>query len=174
MQRLKKIAKDIAHHFPRRGYLGKGMVVCVDKYTAVKMYDLVQHYWEEEKLNLILERNKAKTLEERKVLDRAFDYMNKIKMAVVISEDGDDEKFTSRGLNIQKHRDEMARVDENGYDIEDRFKDPENPFALVFVCAMWLTGFDVQNLSTIYLDKPMKSHTLMLLVTRCWYSRLRQ
>ena len=59
--------------------------------------------------------------------------MNKIKMAVVISEDGDDEKFTSRGLTIQKHRDEMARVDENGYDIEDRFKDPENPFALVFV-----------------------------------------
>lgn len=164
--RLKKIAKDIAHHFPRRGYLGKGMVVCVDKYTAVKMYDLVQHYWEEEKLNLILERNKAKTLEERKIFDRAFDYMNKIKMAVVISEDGDDEKFASRGLNIQKHRDEMARVDENGYDIEDRFKDPENPFALVFVCAMWLTGFDVQNLSTIYLDKPMKSHTLMQAIAR--------
>ena len=164
--RLKKIAKDIAHHFPRRGYLGKGMVVCVDKYTAVKMYDLVQHYWEEEKLNLIVERNSAKTTEERKALDRAFDFMNKTKMAVVISEDGDDEKFTSRGLNIQKHRDEMERVDENGYDIEDRFKDPDNPFTLVFVCAMWLTGFDVQNLSTIYLDKPMKSHTLMQAIAR--------
>ena len=164
--RLKKIAKDIAHHFPRRGYLGKGMVVCVDKYTAVKMYDLVQHYWEEEKLNLIVERNSAKTLEERKALDRAFDFMIKTKMAVVISENGDDEKFTSRGLNIQKHRDEMARIDENGYDIEDRFKDPENPFTLVFVCAMWLTGFDVQNLSTIYLDKPMKSHTLMQAIAR--------
>lgn len=164
--RLKKIAKDIAHHFPRRGYLGKGMVVCVDKYTAVKMYDLVQHYWDEEKLNLIVERNNAKTEEERKMLTRAFDYMNKVKMAVVISENGDDDKFTSRGLNIQKHRDEMNRVDENGYDIEDRFKDPENPFSLVFVCAMWLTGFDVQNLSTIYLDKPMKSHTLMQAIAR--------
>lgn len=164
--RLKKIAKDIAHHFPRRGYLGKGMVVCVDKYTAVKMYDLVQHYWDEEKLNLIVERNNAKTEEERKMLTRAFDYMNKVKMAVVISENGDDDKFTSRGLNIQKHRDEMNRVDENGYDIEDRFKDPDNPFSLVFVCAMWLTGFDVQNLSTIYLDKPMKSHTLMQAIAR--------
>ena len=164
--RLKKIAKDIAHHFPRRGYLGKGMVVCVDKYTAVKMYDLVQHYWEEEKLNLIVERNDAKTPEERKRLDRAFNYMNTVKMAVVISENDDDSKFASRGLDIQKHRDEMARVDENGYDIEDRFKDPENPFALVFVCAMWLTGFDVQNLSTIYLDKPMKSHTLMQAIAR--------
>ena len=164
--RLKKIAKDIAHHFPRRGYLGKGMVISVDKYTAVKMYDLVQHYWEEEKLNLIIERNDAKTPEERKLLDRAFNYMNKVKMAVVISEDDDDSKFTSRGLDIQKHRAEMARVDENGYDIEDRFKDPDNPFSLVFVCAMWLTGFDVQNLSTIYLDKPMKSHSLMQAIAR--------
>ena len=77
------------------------MVVCVDKYTAVKMYDLVQHYWDEEKLNLIVERNNAKTIEERKAIDRAFDFMNKIKMAVVISEDGDDDKFTSRGLNIR-------------------------------------------------------------------------
>lgn len=164
--RLKKIAKDIAHHFPRRGYLGKGMVVCVDKYTAVKMYDLVQHYWDEEKLNIIKDRNNAKTKEEHDMLTCAFDYMNKVKMAVVISENSDDEKFTSRGLNIQKHRNEMARIDENGYDIEDRFKDPENPFSLVFVCAMWLTGFDVQNLSTIYLDKPMKSHTLMQAIAR--------
>lgn len=164
--RLKKIAKDIAHHFPRRGYLGKGMVVCVDKYTAVKMYDLVQHYWDEEKLNIIKDRNNAKTKEERDMLTRSFDYMNRVRMAVVISENGDDEKFTSRGLNIQKHRDEMARIDENGYDIEDRFKDPDNPLTLVFVCAMWLTGFDVQNLSTIYLDKPMKSHTLMQAIAR--------
>ncbi|MCI7401420.1 MAG: type I restriction endonuclease subunit R [Christensenella sp.] len=164
--RLKKIAKDIAHHFPRRGYLGKGMVVCVDKYTAVKMYDLVQHYWDEEKLQLIVDRNNAKTEEERKMYTRAFDYMNKVKMAVVISENGDDDKFTSRGLDIEKHRTEMQRVDENGYDIEDRFKDPENPFSLVFVCAMWLTGFDVQNLSTVYLDKPMKSHTLMQAIAR--------
>ena len=164
--RLKKIAKDIAHHFPRRGYLGKGMVVCVDKYTAVKMYDLVQHYWDEEKLQLIVDRNNAKTEEERKMYTRAFDYMNKVKMAVVISENGDDDKFTSRGLDIVKHRTEMQRVDENGYDIEDRFKDPDNPFSLVFVCAMWLTGFDVQNLSTIYLDKPMKSHTLMQAIAR--------
>lgn len=164
--RLKKVAKDIAYHFPRRGYLGKGMVVCVDKYTAVKMYDLVQHYWEEEKLNLIIERNNAKTPEERARLDRAFDFMNKVKMAVVISENDDDTKFAKRGLDIQKHRDEMSRIDENGYDIEDRFKDPDNPFALVFVCAMWLTGFDVKNLSTVYLDKPMKSHSLMQAIAR--------
>ena len=166
--RLKKIAKDIAHHFPRRGYLGKGMVVCVDKFTAIKMYDLVNQYWDEEKQNLIVERNKTTYgSNEYKMLTRSLDYMNKINMAVVISDTGnDDDKFTSKGLNIAKHRDEMNRIDENGLDIEDRFKDPDNQLSLVFVCAMWLTGFDVQNLSTLYLDKPMKSHTLMQAIAR--------
>lgn len=78
-ERLDRIARDIAHHFPRRGFLGKGMVVSVDKYTAVRMYD---------------------------------------------------------------------------------------PLSLVFVCAMWLTGFDVPSLSTLYLDKPMKGHTLMQAIAR--------
>ena len=164
--RLKKIAKDIAYHFPRRGFLGKGMVICVDKYTAVKMYDLVSFYLKEEKKNIIAERNKSKTIEDRDNFDKMLKYIDYIKMAVVISEDGDDDKFTEYGLDIKKHRDEMNRIDENGYDIEDRFKDPENPFSLVFVCAMWLTGFDVINLSTLYLDKPMKSHTLMQAIAR--------
>ena len=165
-ERLKKIAKDIAYHFPRRGFLGKGMVVCIDKYTVVKMYDLVEKYFEEEKINIIKDRNNAKTNEEKEVYDKILNYINHIKMAVVISDDGDDEKFEKKGLDIKKHRDEMARVDENGYDIEDRFKDPANPLSLVFVCAMWLTGFDVKNLSTLYLDKPMKSHTLMQAIAR--------
>ncbi len=165
--RLDKIAKDIAHHFPRRGFLGKGLVVCVDKYTAVKMYDLVSKYLVEEKRNITIERNNTTAdSEEYKMLTRALDYIDFIKLAVVISDDGDEEKYTSRGLDITKHMNEMARIDENGNDIEDRFKDPNNPLSLVFVCAMWLTGFDVQNLSTIYLDKPMKSHTLMQAIAR--------
>jgi len=144
------------------------MVVCVDKYTAVKMFDLVKHYWDLEKIQIIGERNDSSNDPEKvKALTKALNYMDWVKMAVVISDDGnDDEKFTSRGLNVQQHRDEMARVDENGFDIEDRFKDPDNAFSLVFVCAMWLTGFDVKNLSTIYLDKPMKSHTLMQAIAR--------
>lgn len=61
--RLSKIAQGIAHHFPRRGFLGKGRVRSVDKFTTVKMYDKVQHYWGIEIQNLIKERNKAKTKE---------------------------------------------------------------------------------------------------------------
>lgn len=165
--RLDKIAKDIAYHFPRRGFLGKGMVVSVDKYTAVKMYDKVQHYWAIEKQNIMQERNLAKTKEERDGLTNILNYMNKVEMAVIISEDADEnEKFAKQNLNIAYHRTKMNEITPDGKDIEDRFKDDGDSLQLVFVCAMWLTGFDVPNLSTLYLDKPMKGHTLMQAIAR--------
>ena len=164
--RLDKIARDIAHHFPRRGFLGKGMVVSVDKFTAVKMYDKVQYYWAEEKKALVAERNTAKTKEERDHITGIINFMDSVEMAVIISEDADEEtKFTAQGLSISAHRAKMNEI-KDGRDIEDRYKDPNDPLKLVFVCAMWLTGFDVKNLSTLYLDKPMKGHTLMQAIAR--------
>lgn len=165
-ERLDKIAADIAHHFPRRGFLGKGMVVSVDKFTTVKMYDKVQKYWDLEKKQLIKDRNNAKTEEERKEIKERLDYMNNVEMAVIISKEEDEErKFEAQGLNIRPHRKKMEQI-VDGYDIEDRFKDVNGKLQLVFVCSMWLTGFDVPNLSTLYLDKPMKSHTLMQAIAR--------
>ena len=164
--RLDKIAQDIAHHFPRRGFLGKGMVVSVDKFTTIKMYNKVQHYWEDEKKAIIKERNAADTKEKRDELTGILDYMNRVQMAVVISDDNDDDKkYTDQGLDIAFHRKKMKEL-VDGYDIEERFQNPTDPLQLVFVCAMWLTGFDVKNLSTLYLDKPMKGHTLMQAVAR--------
>ena len=88
-------------------------------------------------------------------------------MAVVISEENDEEaKFAKQGLKISEHRAKMKEITPDGRDIEDRFKSPDDPLQLVFVCAMWLTGFDVKNLSTLYLDKPMKGHTLMQAIAR--------
>ena len=166
-ERLDRIAQDIAHHFPRRGFLGKGMVVSVDKYTAVKMYDKVQHYWAEEKKALVKERNSAKTKEEQDEITARLDYMNKVEMAVVISEEADEiEKFKAQGLDIIPHRNKINEITPEGKDIEDRFKDKDDALSLVFVCAMWLTGFDVPSLSTLYLDKPMKGHTLMQAIAR--------
>lgn len=166
-ERLDRIAQDIAHHFPRRGFLGKGMVVSVDKYTTVKMYDKVQKYWAEEKKALVKERNNAKTKEERDKLTEQLNYMNKVEMAVVISEDAEElEKFQVQGLDIALHRKKMNEITPDGKDIEDRFKDKDDSLCLVFVCAMWLTGFDVPSLSTLYLDKPMKGHTLMQAIAR--------
>lgn len=166
-ERLDRIAQDIAHHFPRRGFLGKGMVVSVDKYTTVKMYDKVQHYWAEEKKALVKERNAAKTKEERDELTARLDYMNRVEMAVVISEEADEvDKFAAQGLDVVPHRKKMNEITPEGKDIEDRFKDKNDSLCLVFVCAMWLTGFDVPSLSTLYLDKPMKGHTLMQAIAR--------
>ena len=165
--RLDKIAQDIAYHFPRRGFLGKGMVVSVDKYTAVKMYDKVQHYWMIETQKIVKERNNAETAEERNKLTAILNYMDKVEMAVIISEEvNEKEKFGKLGLDISPHRQKMNEITTDGKDIEDRFKDPADPLQLVFVCAMWLTGFDVPNMSTLYLDKPMKGHTLMQAIAR--------
>ena len=165
--RLDKIAQDIAYHFPRRGFLGKGMVVSVDKFTTVKMYNKVQQYWLKEKHKIMHERNDAKTKEERDELTKILNYMNRVEMAVIVSEEADEnEKFQKQGLDISVHRQKMNEITPEGADIEDRFKDHDDPLQLVFVCAMWLTGFDVENLSTLYLDKPMKGHTLMQAIAR--------
>lgn len=165
--RLNKVAKDIVEHFPNRGYLGKAMVVSVDKFTAVKMYDKVKHYWDEKLKDLYIERSNAKTEEEKTKINSQINYMRDVEMAVVVSEEADEEeKSKKQGLDIKKHRQRMNLIDENGHDIEDNFKDPDHPLALVFLCAMWLTGFDVPSVSTLYLDKPMKGHTLMQAIAR--------
>jgi type I restriction enzyme, R subunit len=165
--RLETIAKDIVHHFPRRGYLGKGMVVSVDKYTCVKMYDKVQKYWKEEMRLLVGQAAHASTEEDKKRLQRILGYMRSVEMAVVVSEDADEEeRFQKQGLDIKIHRKKLNEIDGNGHDIEYRFKDPKDNLQLVFVCAMWLTGFDAPTVSTLYLDKPMKDHTLMQAIAR--------
>jgi len=165
--RLDAIARHIVYHFPRRGFRGKGMVIAVDKFTAVKMYDKVQHYWKEEIKKLNMDLSATKNGDEREKLKDLRDYMMSVDMAVVISEeDREEEKFNKEKLSVITHRRRMETIDENGFDIEDNFKDPNHPLALVFVCAMWLTGFDAPAVSTLYLDKPMKSHALMQAIAR--------
>jgi len=165
--RLETIAKDIVRHFPQRGYLGKGMVVCVDKFTAVKMYDKVQAHWKEETKRLVGQIGKTKDDTAKARFRKTVDYMRSVEMTVVVSEEaGEEKKFDAQQLDIKPHRKKMNALDKQGHDIEYRFKDPFDPLQLVFVCAMWLTGFDVHTLSTMYFDKPMKDHTLMQAIAR--------
>ncbi|MDR6571252.1 type I restriction endonuclease subunit R [Chitinophaga ginsengisegetis] len=165
--RLETIARDIVYHFPRRGYLGKGMVISIDKFTAVKMYDKVKRLWEEEKRNLQRQINEAKDVKEKEDNKRILEWMRKADMAVVISEEaGEEEKFKKEALDIKPHRERMLAPDENGQELEDKFKDAKDPLQLVFVCSMWLTGFDAPTVSSLYLDKPMKDHTLMQTIAR--------
>lgn len=165
--RLDRIAQDIVYHFPRRGYLGKGMMVAVDQFTAVRMYDKVSKLWKEEQKNLQTRIHNSKNDIEKHRLKQRQKYMSAVQMAVVISDpSAEKERFDKQGLDIQPHIDRLNKLDANGADIEDNFKDPEHPLQLVFVCAMWLTGFDAPTVSTLYLDKPMKGHTLMQTIAR--------
>lgn len=165
--RLETIAHDIVYHFPRRGYLGKGMVIAIDKFTAVKMYNKVMRLWEDEKRKLQTQISSLKDGKEKEEQRRVLDWMRKTDMAVIVSEEaGEDEKFEKQNLDIKLHRKRMLTTDDNGFDLEYKFKKPDDPLRLVFVCSMWLTGFDAPTVSTLYIDKPMKEHTLMQTITR--------
>jgi type I restriction enzyme R subunit len=159
--RLERIAADIVTHCLGRGFLGKAMVVCIDKATAIRMYDKVQRHWREELERVARELDQATGSEREKLEERAR-YLRETDMAVVISQAQNEvEDMRARGLDITVHRRRMMSED-----LDERFKDPDNPFRIVFVCAMWMTGFDVPSCSTIYVDKPLRRHTLMQTIAR--------
>lgn len=159
--RLDKIADDVVRHFAGRGYRGKAMYIAIDKATAVRMHDKVCARWAEE-INSAERALARMTGEERASAQAKLDWMKATDMAVVVSP-GQNEiaDMAAKGLDIKAHRRRM-----NEEDLEEKFKDPDDPFRLVFVCAMWLTGFDAPSCSTIYLDKPMKNHSLMQTIAR--------
>lgn len=187
--RLEKVAEDLVSHFMGRKQSGKGMVICIDKVTAVKMYDKVQKHWKAYLGGLkgelatlgepvvpgsatmatgsvidhsIAAESDAFHAARRAELQKQIDFMEQSDMAVIVSSQQNEiEDFNAKGLDIEPHRTRMVKED-----METKFKEPEDPFRLVFVCAMWLTGFDSPSVSTIYLDKPMKNHTLMQTIAR--------
>ena len=162
-KRLDAIAKDAVWHFCNRGYKGKGMFVALDKITAVKMYDLIIEHWKKYVEKLEKEISKGK-YGDQELLEksRELKWIKETEICVVVSsEQNEIQKFQKWDLDIEPHRDKM-----NTQDLETRFKDENDPFRFVIVCAMWITGFDVPTLSTLYLDKPLKSHTLMQAIAR--------
>ena len=157
--RLEKVAEDIVTHFTGRGFQGKAMVISIDKATAVRMYDKVQKHWA---ANLEKLRSESASNPSNSELVEKISFMEETSMAVVVSQAQNEiEDFRDKGLDILSHRKRMVK--EN---LDEMFKDPDNPFRMVFVCAMWITGFDVPSCSTIYLDKPMKNHSLMQTIAR--------
>ena len=160
-ERLETIARDIVKHFMGRGYRGKAMVISIDKATAVKMFDKVQKHWKDYITRL---RSEATTRsgKEQEVLKARIRYMEKTDMAVVVSPGQNEiDDLSQKGADITPHRTRM-----NAEDLDTKFKDADDPFRIVFVCAMWITGFDVPSCSTIYLDKPQRNHTLMQTIAR--------
>ncbi|MDI1317906.1 type I restriction endonuclease subunit R [Flavobacterium sp.] len=161
-KRLRAIAKDVVQHFNTRGYKGKAMYVAMDKVTAVKMYDLITDEWQKYLEEKQREVAKIEDLQEQLTQQRELEWTRETEISVVVSgEQNEIDKFEAWGLDIEPHRLKM-----NTRDLEKEFKEENHPFRLAIVCAMWITGFDVKSLSTLYLDKPMKSHTLMQTIAR--------
>ncbi len=167
--RLETISKDIVQHFLGRGFQGKAMVISIDKATALRMHNKVRAHWkteeqrvEEELATLRTYGTKATDPDRILELKARLDVIRTTEMAVIVSsaqnEIADMQKL---GLDIAPHRKRM-----NDETLDEDFKNPDDPLRLVFVCAMWLTGFDAPSCSTVYLDKPMRNHTLMQTIAR--------
>jgi type I restriction enzyme, R subunit len=164
-ERLETIARDIVSNFLGRGFVGKAMVVSIDKATALKMHDKVRKHWtaETERARNDLARYDLSDVE-RLQLGQRLDLLQTTDMALIVSPSQNEvAQMHAHGLDIVPHR---KRMNEEDPSLDERFKDPKDPLRIVFLCAMWLTGFDAPSCSTVYLDKPMRNHTLMQTIAR--------
>ena len=170
--RLETVAKDIVTHFLGRGFVGKAMVVSIDKATALRMHDKVRKHWAAETKRVqkelgrlaLLPGESVETRQKVAELKQRLEVLTTTDMALIVSP-GQNEiaQMKALGLDIEPHR---KRMNESQPGLDEKFKDTEDPLRLVFVCAMWLTGFDAPSCSTVYLDKPMRNHTLMQTIAR--------
>lgn len=176
--RLETVAQDIVRYFLGRGFVGKAMVVSIDKATALKMHDKVKKYWVAETAlvqtelgELIYQRTGGEMTPEQARRDariaelkQRLSVLNTTDMALIVSPGQNEiQQMQKLGFNIEPHR---KRMNESQPGLDEKFKDTDDPLRLVFVCAMWLTGFDAPSCSTVYLDKPMRNHTLMQTIAR--------
>jgi type I restriction enzyme, R subunit len=175
--RLETVAQDIVRHFLGRGFVGKAMVVSIDKATALRMHDKVKVHWAAETARVQKELGElhyqpggGMTPEQARrdlsmaELKQRLEVLTSTDMAVIVSPGQNEiQQMQLLGLDIEPHR---KRMNDSQPGLDEKFKDTEDPLRLVFVCAMWLTGFDAPSCSTIYLDKPMRNHTLMQTIAR--------
>jgi type I restriction enzyme R subunit len=183
--RLDKLADDFVEHCSTRWETGKSMLVCIDKVTCARMLERIKVRWQF-KLNdvqSLIARTEAEFLlasgeDDRERFGKAVEqlrgqaqWMETTIIELIISERQNEVRdFQRWDFNIIPHRVVMKTgfqtPDGKRVGVEDAFKDPEHSFRVAIVCAMWLTGFDVECLSTLYVDKPMKAHNLMQAIAR--------
>ena len=170
-RRLNKIARDFVEYASGRWESGKAMFVCVDKVTCARMWKRIDRMWKVKICRLRRELDTESDGESRERLAAKIQWMEETIIELIVSEaQGEIAEFRKWGRNIIPHRERIKNgfetPDGKRIDVESAFKDPKHPFRIAIVCAMWLTGFDVECLSTLYIDKPMKAHTLMQAIAR--------
>ncbi len=184
-ERLKKIATDFVEHCSTRWEAGKAMLVCIDKLTCARMSMLIEPAWKAkaasvraEAASKLAEIATAPDDDTRQLLHAQRDrllakaaWLDETIVEIIISEAQNEvADFKKWGFDIIPHRARMKlgfeTADGKRVDVESAFKNPRHPFRVAIVCAMWLTGFDVECLATLYIDKPMRAHTLMQAIAR--------
>ena len=165
-ERLDKIAADFVEHCATRWESGKSMMVCIDKVTCARMFQLIIPRWEAKAASVREavevkhaeakaegdETRSTKIEKEIRQLEAQADWLDETIVGIIISEAQNEvREFAKWGFDIIPHRARMKQGFEsaNGkrVDVETAFKTPDHPFRVAIVCAMWLTGFDVECLS---------------------------
>ena len=183
--RLDQLAADFVAHVTTRWESGKAMLVGVDKITCARLYQRIMPHWQAKTAEVdqaIAQRDAAlktehdsetrqKLYAQRDRLRAQARWLAETRIAIIISEAQNEvADFQKWGFDIIPHRviikQGFETADGQRVDVESAFKNPQHPFRIAIVCAMWLTGFDVECLFTLYLDKPMKAHTLMQAIAR--------
>jgi type I restriction enzyme R subunit len=183
--RLDKLADDFVEHCSTRWQTGKSMLVCIDKLTCARMFQRIEPRWKAKLASLralILGKEaevaaaaepaaRERLATDLDALRSQAQWMESTIIDIVISEAQNEVRdFQKWGFDIIPHRVLMKTgfetTDGRRVAVDDAFKDPQHPFRVAIVCAMWLTGFDVECLATLYIDKPMKAHNLMQAIAR--------
>lgn len=184
-ERLDKIAADFVDHCATRWESGKSLFVCIDKITCARVFQLIEPRWkakaaevraefifmQAEVANAMDKSVRVTLADQAAKLEKKAIWLEETIIEIIISEAQNEvSDFKKWGFDIIPHRERMKKGFEIAggelVDVETAFKDPKHPFRVGIVCAMWLTGFDVECLSTLYIDKPMKAHTLMQAIAR--------
>jgi len=183
--RLDKLAADFVDHCTSRWECGKSMLVCIDKITCARMFQRIRPRWDarladlqalvpvkETELGALTDADeREKAVEGLKKLRGQAKWMESTIIEIIISEAQNEVRdFKKWDFDIIPHRVVMKTgfetPDGQRLNVEDAFKSDKHPFRIAIVCAMWLTGFDVECLQTLYIDKPLKAHTLMQAIAR--------
>jgi len=184
-ERLDKIAADFVEHCATRWESGKSLFVCIDKITCARMLQLIQPRWqakatavraasEDKRAEAAMTKDeavRAVLADQAATLEKQAQWLDETIVEIIISEAQNEVgDFKKWGFDIIPHRERMKKgfqvAGGDRVDVETAFKDPKHPFRVAIVCAMWLTGFVLECLSTLYIDKPMKAHTLMQAIAR--------
>lgn len=153
--RLRAVAQDFIEHYETRvaegaTVAGKAMFVCANRYIAYDLYKIIISLRPEWAVKKICADGAELTEKDKKELKP----IEKIRMVMTRNKDDEPELY------------EMLGTKEDRKELDRQFKNVKSNFKVAIVVDMWLTGFDVPSLDTIYIDKPIQQHTLIQTISR--------